>query len=215
MLSTCFLTILFLPRRSWKRRRKPRSPRLQSGWSTSSAACPEQARVAEEKTMCRSSNTQTLLFMSFCCSIDTLVHQKEKKNGNGLPLAWQWRQGRWRQWFHTTSSQKPAFRWAHNERKQYEIIMWISHRLREELNQTWPLSCNAGLLNKQRTPKKKSRPWKTPKKVQHRNGPHRSMAFLAISLKSIKRDQSVLTCKVNYQWRKLKNKIMMFVFSSP
>lgn len=38
------LTILFLPRRSWKIRRKPESPRWQSGWSTSSAVCPAPAR---------------------------------------------------------------------------------------------------------------------------------------------------------------------------
>lgn len=38
-----FLTILFLPRRSWKTRRRPKNPRSQSGWSTSNAVCPEPA----------------------------------------------------------------------------------------------------------------------------------------------------------------------------
>lgn len=48
LIPCCFPTILFLPRRSWKRRRKAGSPRLQSGWSMSSAGCPTRARTAEE-----------------------------------------------------------------------------------------------------------------------------------------------------------------------
>lgn len=41
--SVNFLTIWFLPRRSWKTHKKPGSPILQSGWSMSNAVCPEPA----------------------------------------------------------------------------------------------------------------------------------------------------------------------------
>lgn len=122
----CFLTILFLPRRSWKTRRKPGSPRLQSGWSRSSAACPERAGKAEKNqdkytpNLCQSQYLLQTLMLN-CCSNDTPFHQISKQQGSGLPLVWRWRQGQWRQLFHMTSCQKPGYKqdkWASVLRRQ-------------------------------------------------------------------------------------------------